>query len=99
MEPELKAGDRVVIAPNLEPRNGDVVLVKLKDGCVMVKMFQRVGLNGGVVRLTSENPLYAALEFPVERVRFVYPVMEFKRMMRRTSRFGGESDFAVSPPA
>jgi SOS-response transcriptional repressor LexA len=84
MEPELKAGDRVVVAPNLEARNGDIVLVKLTDGRVMVKRFRRTGLNGGIVRLESENPLYGSLEFPVERIRFAYPVMEFKRMMRRS---------------
>lgn len=83
MEPEIKAGDRVVIAPNLEPRNGDIVLVKLKDGRVMLKKFGRSGPNGGTIRLLSENLSYETLEFPVEQVRWVYPAMEFKRLMRR----------------
>jgi phage repressor protein C with HTH and peptisase S24 domain len=83
MEPEVKAGDRVVIAPGLEPRNGDTVLVKLKDGRVMLKKFHRVDPSGGTIRLLSDNLNYETLEFPVEQIQFVYPAMEFKRMMRR----------------
>jgi SOS-response transcriptional repressor LexA len=83
MEPEFKAGDRVVVAPNLEARNGDVVLVKLKDGRVMFKRFQRTGPNGQTIRLRSENPIYDPMELPSEKIRFVYPAMEFKRLMRR----------------
>jgi phage repressor protein C with HTH and peptisase S24 domain len=83
MEPEVKAGDRVVIAPNLEPRNGDIVLVKMRDGRVMLKKFGRVGPSGGTIRLLSENLNYDTLEFSAEEVRWVYPAMEFKRMMRR----------------
>lgn len=67
MEPELKAGDRVVVAPNLEARNGDVVLVKLKDGRVMLKKFRRIGPNGGTIRLLSENLKYEPLEFRSSR--------------------------------
>lgn len=83
MEPEIKAGDRVVVAPNLEPRNGDIVLVKLKDSRVMLKRFHRTGANGATIRLLSDNLNYATLEFAAEEVQFVYPAMEFKRMMRR----------------
>lgn len=83
MEPEIKAGDRVVVAPNLEPRNGDIVLVKLKDGRVMLKKFHRTGTNGGTIRLLSDYLNYETLEFSVEQVRWIYPAMEFKRLMRR----------------
>jgi SOS-response transcriptional repressor LexA len=83
MEPEFKAGDRVVVAPNLEARNGDVVLLKLTDGRVMLKKFQRTGANGTTIRLQSENRNYEPLEYPVEQVQYAYPAMEFKRLMRR----------------
>jgi SOS-response transcriptional repressor LexA len=83
MEPEFKAGDRVVVAPNLEARNGDVVLAKLKDGRVMLKRFKRTGPNGQTIELKSDNAIYELLQFPVEEVQFVYPAMEFKRLMRR----------------
>jgi SOS-response transcriptional repressor LexA len=83
MEPEYRAGDRVIVAPNLEARTGDVVLVKLKDGRVMVKKFHRTGPNGATIRLLSENLNYETLEFSGEQIQFVYPVMEFKRFVRR----------------
>jgi repressor LexA len=83
MEPSFLAGDRVVVAPNLEARNGDVVLVKLKDGRVMLKKFGRVGPNGAKIRLLSENLNYETLEFSVDQIQFAYPVMEFKRFVRR----------------
>ena len=73
----------MVVAPNLEPRNGDIVLVKLKDGRVMLKKFGRVGPSGGTIRLLSENLNYDTLEFSAEQVQWIYPAMEFKRFMRR----------------
>lgn len=83
MEPDFKAGDRVVVAPNLEARNGDVALVKLTDGRVMLKKFYRRGPEGKIVRLESANAEYPVLEFSTADVSFVYPVMEFKRFTRR----------------
>ena len=83
MEPEFKAGDRVVVAPNLQARNGDVVLVKLTDGEVMFKKFYRTGPEGKTIVLKSENTFYGPLELSAEQVQFVYPAMEFKRLMRR----------------
>jgi phage repressor protein C with HTH and peptisase S24 domain len=82
MEPEFKAGDRVVVAPNVEARTGDAVLVKLMDGRVYFKWFHRTGPEGKAIRLTSENPQYGPLEFNGEQVRFVYPMLEMKRMRR-----------------
>src|SRR5437868_10257507 len=55
MEPAFLAGDRIVVAPNLEARNGDVVLAKLGDGRVLCKHFQRVGPLGTIARLKSLN--------------------------------------------
>jgi SOS-response transcriptional repressor LexA len=82
MNPEFKAGDRVVVAPNLEARTGDVVLAKLSKGGVLLKRFKRTGLSGQTIRLESDNPNYPATEFAAEEFTFVYPVMEFKRLMR-----------------
>jgi SOS-response transcriptional repressor LexA len=82
MEPAFLAGDRIVVAPNLEARNGDVVLAKFRDG-VVCKQFQRVGPVGGIARLKSLNENYPPLEVPIEEFAFIYPVMEFKRLVRR----------------
>jgi SOS-response transcriptional repressor LexA len=83
MEPEVKAGDRVVVAPNLEARNGDIVLAKLNKGGVLLKRFKRTGPSGQTIRLESDNRDYPAAEFAVEEFAFVYPAMECKRLYRR----------------
>ena len=83
MEPEFKAGDRVVVAPNLEARNGDVVLARLTKGGVLLKKFLRKGPEGKTIVLQSQNPDYPELKFAVDEFAFIYPAMEFKRLMRR----------------
>ncbi len=83
MEHRFYAGDRVVFAPNLEPRNGDAVLAKLTDGRVFFKWFHRTGPEGQRVRLSSENPNYGPMEFSREELQFVYPAWEVKRLLRR----------------
>ena len=83
MEHRFYAGDRVVFAPNLEPRNGDAVLAKLTDGRVLFKWFHRTGAEGQKIRLSSENPNYAPMELSKEDFQFIYPAWEVKRLLRR----------------
>jgi SOS-response transcriptional repressor LexA len=83
MEHKFYAGDRVVFAPNSEPRNGDVVIAKLHDGRVMFKYFFRTGPEGARVKLVSENPNYGPLEFERSDFLFIYPAWEVKRRLRR----------------
>jgi SOS-response transcriptional repressor LexA len=83
MEHRFLAGDRVVFAPNSEPRNGDAVIAKLQDGRVLFKYFFRTGPEGGRVKLVSENPNYGPLEFERSDFAFVYPAWEVKRRLRR----------------
>lgn len=83
METKFYAGDRVVLAPLMEPRNGDPVVARLADGRVLFKYFFRTGPEGSLVRLTSENPNYAAIEVPKGEVEFAYPAWEIKRRIRR----------------
>jgi SOS-response transcriptional repressor LexA len=83
MEDRFFAGDRVVFAPNLEPRNGDAVVAKLKDGRVYFKYFYRTGPEGSKVRLVSQNPNYAVMEMERPDLEFIYPAWEVKRRLRR----------------
>jgi len=83
MEHKFYAGDRVIFAPNQEPRNGDVVLAKLNDGRVLFKWFHRTGPEGQKIKLSSENPNYAPMEFSKEDFQFIYPAWELKRLLRR----------------
>jgi SOS-response transcriptional repressor LexA len=83
MENKFFAGDRVVFAPNLEPRNGDAVLAKLNDGRVFFKWFHRTGHEGMKIKLSSENPNYGPMEYTREDLQFIYPAWEVKRMLRK----------------
>jgi SOS-response transcriptional repressor LexA len=83
MEHKFYAGDRVVFAPNSEPRNGDAVVAKLNDGRVFFKYFFRTGPEGARVKLMSENENYGPMEFERNEFTFIYPAWEIKRKLRR----------------
>jgi SOS-response transcriptional repressor LexA len=83
MENKFFAGDRVVFAPNLEPRNGDAVLAKMADGRVFFKWYHRTGPEGQKIKLSSENPNYGPMEYSKEDFQFIYPAWEVKRLLRR----------------
>jgi len=83
MENKFYAGDRVVFAPNSEPRNGDAVVAKLNDGRVFFKYFYRTGQEGARVRLVSENQNYGPMEYERNEFTFIYPAWEIKRKLRR----------------
>lgn len=78
MEPEARAGDRIVVAPNLEAENGDLVVARLKEtGKVLFKLYHRTGKDG--VRLSSYNPAYPIQDFKVSDFRFIQPVFQITR--------------------
>lgn len=84
MEPEYKAGDRVVFAPNEEPRNGDVVVAKFRDTEeVVFKRYRRKGPEGKIIALESTNPDYPPIEKPKHELLFVYPAIDMVRKIRR----------------
>lgn len=84
MEPEYLAGDRIVVAPNAEPRNRDVVVARLKDeGSAWLKRFFRTGPEGKTIRLESTNPHYPPIVKELSEFRFIYPVVEMQRKARR----------------
>jgi phage repressor protein C with HTH and peptisase S24 domain len=73
MEPRFSPGDRIVVAPNVEARNGNVVVARVREtGQVFFKLFHET--TKGMVRLTSYNPAYPPLEFSKEDFRFIHPV-------------------------
>jgi phage repressor protein C with HTH and peptisase S24 domain len=56
MDPVLRAGDKVLVAPNATVRRGDRVVVKTNAGEVMAKELRK--LTDTVVELISLNPEY-----------------------------------------
>lgn len=84
MEPRFCAGDRIITAPNYEPRNGDLVVARLREtGQVLFKRFRRTGTEGKVIRLESLNPAYGPVEYPESAFRLIHPVIEAKMNMKR----------------
>lgn len=83
MEPVLRAGDRIVVAPNLEASNGDVVVARLAEtGQVFLKVLQY--LRTGEVSLTSYNSDFREIKLPKESFRFIQPVYALvNRRMKR----------------
>ncbi len=83
MEPRFLAGDRVICAPNSEPRNGDFVVARLKEsGSVLFKRFKRAGHNGDTIRLESLNPDYDTVEYPANAFRIIHPVVDARMKVR-----------------
>lgn len=84
MDPEYQEGDRIVVAPNAEPRNRDVVVARLaEEGSAMLKRFFRTGPEGKTIRLESTNPNYAPIIKEISEFRFIYPVVDMRRKPRR----------------
>jgi len=56
MDPVLRAGDKVLVAPNATVRRGDRVVVKTRAGEVMAKELRK--MTDSVIELVSLNPEY-----------------------------------------
>ncbi|MEW6306162.1 MAG: S24 family peptidase [Verrucomicrobiota bacterium] len=82
MEPRFSAGDRIVVAPNLPARNGQVVVARLAgDAGLLFKLYHATGRDGQVVRLTSYNPVYPPLEFERKQFQYLYAVHSVVRKL------------------
>ncbi len=73
MEPKFGAGDIAILMPSVEPRNGCLVICKLKNDGVFFKMFHQSGDNT-LIRLSSYNPVYPVMECKPDTVVWIYPV-------------------------
>lgn len=82
MSPKYEPGDRIVVEPNSEAQNGDVVVARLSEsGEVFFKLYHEV--EKGRVRLSSYNPLFPPIQREKIEFRFIHPVVELKRFTRR----------------
>ena len=86
MEPAIGAGDRVIVAPNIEAQSGDLVIARTrKDHGVYLKKFLRYGESGEKVRLVSINPSYPPMEFKLSDFRFIYPIVSATKIFKHVN--------------
>jgi len=69
MDPVLRAGDKVLVAPNAECRRGDRVVVKTIQGEVMAKELRK--RTATTIDLISLNPDYEDRSLPLEQVQWI----------------------------
>jgi SOS-response transcriptional repressor LexA/transcriptional regulator with XRE-family HTH domain len=81
MLPEIKPGDAVIFEPSFPPTNGNVVVAKLKDDGVMVRIYTK--LVDGRIRLTTHRPdSYPAIDCRPSDLHWIYPVRDLVRRFR-----------------
>jgi phage repressor protein C with HTH and peptisase S24 domain len=73
MEPAFRKGDVIVVSPAAPVRRGDRVVVKTKDGEVMVKQLARK--TAKMIELHSLNPEHAARTLAMSDVLWVARIM------------------------
>jgi phage repressor protein C with HTH and peptisase S24 domain len=73
MEPAYRKGDIIVVSPAAPVRKGDRVVVKTKDGEVMVKQLARKTAKS--IELHSLNPDHPARTLPMSDVLWVARIM------------------------
>lgn len=75
MEPRIRQGELIVIEPGAMVRNGDDVLVKMRDGRRMVKRYQYT--RAGNVVLTSVNKDAGDMSVPSDDVEEMQKIAGF----------------------
>jgi SOS-response transcriptional repressor LexA len=82
MEPKYSAGDIAIVMPNVEPRNGCLVVCKLRNEGVFFKLFHQSG-DTRRFRLSSYNPVYPVMECRKEDFVWIYPVYQVTKNVWR----------------
>ena len=82
MEPKYSAGDIAILMPNVEPRNGCLVVSKLKNEGVFFKLFHQSS-DGKMFRLSSYNSVYPVMECQKEDFLWIYPVYQITKNVWR----------------
>ncbi len=82
MEPKYSAGDIAILMPNVEPRNGCLVVCKLKNEGVFFKLFHQSS-DGKIFRLSSYNSVYPVMECRKDDFVWIYPVYQVTKNVWR----------------
>lgn len=73
MQPRFFEGDNVIVCPEWDVRNGNIVVCRTRHGDVMCKIYQ-VTDGGSKVVLSSYNPAHPPITLDREEIQWVYPV-------------------------
>ena len=84
METTLRSGDIVLVDMELQPIDGDLVAVKLKDGRQYIKRFK--DLNYAFIQLSSDNPDYGVRLIDKNDIVAIYPVVSINLNLRNGER-------------
>ena len=82
MEPKYSTGDIAITMPNVEPRNGCLVVCKLKNEGVFFKLFHQSS-DGKNFRLSSYNTVYPVMECRRDEFVWIYPVYQVTKNVWR----------------
>lgn len=83
MRPRIKPGEFVLVEPNTAPQPGEEVLVRTRDGRVMVKVLDFI--RGGTIQLSSINESHRPItleQSDVELLHFVAAIVKPSRYYR-----------------
>lgn len=83
MEADFRAGNRILFEPSSQLRNRDCSAAKFSDANVLFKHLRFNDATGSSLRLESPNPNYATFERPRTDFRFIHPVADMVRRIRR----------------
>jgi phage repressor protein C with HTH and peptisase S24 domain/DNA-binding XRE family transcriptional regulator len=81
MAPLYRTGDVIVVSPNIEARQGDLIVAKTTKDEVFFKELH-FSKDMRIIRLFSLNPNYPALEFKRSEIRFLHPIYSITRFLR-----------------
>ncbi len=84
METTLHDGDVVLVDMNLLPENGDLVVVKLKNGQQYIKRYKN--LNYAFVQLSSDNGEYGVKLIDKNDVEVIHPVVAIQMKVKNAER-------------
>ncbi len=80
MEPKALPGDRVIVEPGGDLRNGRAVVAKLADDGVQLRIYTK--LANGMIRLASMKPeIYPTMDYKTADFHWIYPVRELVRTL------------------
>jgi phage repressor protein C with HTH and peptisase S24 domain len=82
MTPEINEGDKVIVCPSWQPRNGDEVICRTVDGDVMCKIYHSKE-GGKIVILSSYNSgAHPPFELNRDEIAWIYPVQGVQKTRR-----------------